>query len=123
MGLRRVAPGLRADALQSIVKLARRQVAKTWKVHSRSLEYTDELPASWQRARDAASSILNLRASTATLSSSVAAPLARIGLTPLAVLPRTRRDIDLDAIAAKNMVDWSRSPPCKLRQRTQKSEI
>ena len=42
------------------VKLARRDVAKTWKVHARSLEYTDELPASWQRARDAASSILNL---------------------------------------------------------------
>ena len=41
------------------VKLARRDVAKTWKVHARSLEYTDELPASWQRARDAASSILN----------------------------------------------------------------
>ena len=42
------------------VKLARRDVAKTWKVHARSLEYTDELPASWRRARDAAGSILNL---------------------------------------------------------------
>ena len=33
---------------------------KRRRLNSRSLEYTAVLPASWQRARDAASSILNL---------------------------------------------------------------
>ena len=49
-----------ASQAEQHIKLARAKLAKTWKVHARSLEYTDELPASWQRARDAASSILNL---------------------------------------------------------------